>query len=251
MPFRVYSTSQSCFRSLYKTSTNTDTTANNTYTLKLAWKLETVKKKQCFHWDCLWAGTFSIDSGIFISLYASADHPLSQNIIHSSIARVVYEWWALAYKLTTIPGSTETMPNHAIWRLRGSLDENVSFLCCLILSSWFDCIGILYSSIRIGKQPLRLPKHTYEVPDIQKSVSAVHAKLFFFSKPSTKMADVGKLLWAQTLYIVFVSASVPLIAIKRWCLQVSSTLRICVHCRTPFYIAPPFPVTSTFSSVNL
>ena len=208
-PFRVYGTSQRCFRSLYKTSTNADITAKNAYTLKLAWKLETAKKKRCFHWDCLWAGTFSIDPGIFISLYASADHPLSQNIIHSSIARVVYEWWALAYKLTTIPGSTENVPNRAKRRLRGGLDKNVSFLCCLILSSWFDCIhvGILYSSIHIGKQPLRLPKYTCEVPDIQKSVSAVHVKLFiffFFSKPSTKMADVGKLLWAQTLYIVFV-----------------------------------------------
>ena len=47
---------------------------------------------------------------------------------------------------------------------------------------------------------------------------AAHAKLFiiflllsfFFSKPSTKMADVGKLLWAQTSYIVFVWVQVYL-----------------------------------------
>ena len=33
---------------------------------------------------------------------------------------------------------------------------------------------------------------------------------FFFSKPSTKMADVGKLLWEQTSYIVFVWVQVYL-----------------------------------------
>ena len=74
---------------------------------------------------------------------------------------------------------------------------------------------------------------------------------FFSGKPSAKVADVGKLLWPQTSYIVCVSASVPLIAIKRCCLRVSSTLRICVHCRTPSYIAPPFPVMPTFTSVIL
>ena len=41
------------------------------------------------------------------------------------------------------------------------------------------------------------------------------------------------------IHSLCVSASVPLIAIKHCCLRVSSTLRICVHCRTPFYIAPP------------
>ena len=41
------------------------------------------------------------------------------------------------------------------------------------------------------------------------------------------------------------SACVPLIAKKCCCLRVSSALRICVHCKTPFYIAPPFPVTPT------
>ena len=52
---------------------------------------------------------------------------LGQNIIHSPVARVVYGWWALAYKLTRMPGSTENVPHRAIWRLRGSLDENASF----------------------------------------------------------------------------------------------------------------------------
>ena len=42
-----------------------------------------------------------------------------------------------------------------------------------------------------------------------------------------------------------VSASVALIAIKHCCLRVLSTLRICVHCITPFYIAPPFSVMLT------
>ena len=57
---------------------------------------------------------------------------------------------------------------------------------------------------------LTVPKYTCKSPDILKSIIAAHAKLlifllfFFFSKPSTKLADVGKLLWAQTSYIVFV-----------------------------------------------
>ena len=55
----------------------------------------------------------------------------------------------------------------------------------------------------------------------------------------------------NVIHSLFVCADVPLIARKRCCLRVSSTLRICVHCRTPFYIAPPFPVTPTFTSVNL
>ena len=53
------------------------------------------------------------------------------------------------------------------------------------------------------------------------------------------------------MHILCVSASVPLIVKKRCCLQVSLTLRICVYCRMPFYIAPPFPAMPTFTSVNL
>ena len=49
----------------------------------------------------------------------------------------------------------------------------------------------------------------------------------------------------NVIHSLCVSASVPLIARKRCCLRVSSTLRICVHCRMPFYITPPFPVTPT------
>ena len=49
-----------------------------------------------------------------------------------------------------------------------------------------------------------------------------------------------------------VSASVLLIARKHCCLQVSLTLRICVHCRMPSYIiAPPIPVMPTITFVNL
>ena len=54
----------------------------------------------------------------------------------------------------------------------------------------------------------------------------------------------------NVIHSLCVSASVPLIARKRCCLRVSSTLRICVHCRMPFYIAPPFPVTPTFTSIK-
>ena len=76
---------------------------------------------------------------------------LGQNIIHSPVARVVCGWWAFAYKLTRMPGSTENVPHRAIWHLRGNLDKTpVSLLCCLTLSGWFDCIGVHYSSMRIG-----------------------------------------------------------------------------------------------------
>ena len=57
----------------------------------------------------------------------------------------------------------------------------------------------------------------------------VHHLSFFFSEPSAKMADADKLLWAQMLYIICVSASVPLIAIKRCCLWVSSFVYIVEH----------------------
>ena len=49
----------------------------------------------------------------------------------------------------------------------------------------------------------------------------------------------------NVIHSLCVSASVPLIARKQYCLPVSSTLGICVHCRMPFYIAPPFLVTPT------
>ena len=37
------------------------------------------------------------------------------------------QWWALAYKLIWMPASIEDVANHAIWQLRGSLDENAGF----------------------------------------------------------------------------------------------------------------------------
>ena len=57
-----------------KVFTNADTTLENVYTVKLAWKFETAKKNKHFCWDWPWA-TFSIDPGILISLYASAHRP--------------------------------------------------------------------------------------------------------------------------------------------------------------------------------
>ena len=129
------------------------------------------------------------------------------------------------------------------------------FLRCIKLSGWFYCISILYSSVSLV-QPFKtaemcLWSARYSKMHFSLLVSA-HTKLFifsassFFSKPSTKMDDVGKLLWAQMpLHSHCVSTSVPLIARKR-CLCVSSTLRICVHCRTLSYIAPPFPVMPKF-----
>ena len=38
-----------------KASTNADTTVENAYTVKSAWKCETAKKNQHFRWNCLWA----------------------------------------------------------------------------------------------------------------------------------------------------------------------------------------------------
>ena len=52
------------------------------------------------------------------------------------------------------------------------------------------------------------------------------------------------------IHSLCVSASVPLIAIKHCCLWVSSTLRICAHCRMPFYIAPPFRVHKSIIGIH-
>ena len=49
-----------------------------------------------------------------------------------------------------MPGLTENVPIHAIWHLRGSVDENAGFFHSLMLSDLFDTIGVLYSSIYIG-----------------------------------------------------------------------------------------------------
>ena len=78
---------------------------------------------------------------------------LGQNIIHSPVARVVHGWWALAYKLRRMPGSTENVPHRAIWHLRGIVDKNGSFS---LLSHTFGLIwlyNVLYSSIHIGSNP--------------------------------------------------------------------------------------------------
>ena len=42
------------YKAFLKVSTNVDTTVENTYTVKLAWKYETAKKNWRFHWDGLW-----------------------------------------------------------------------------------------------------------------------------------------------------------------------------------------------------
>ena len=47
-----------------------------------------------------------------------------------------------------------------------------------------------------------------------------------------------------------VSASVPLIARKCYCLRVLLTLRICVHFRMPSYIAPPLSVMPTLMATT-
>ena len=50
------------------------------------------------------------------------------------------------------------------------------------------------------------------MPDILKCIIAAHTKLFisfFVRKPSTKIADVGKLLWAQMSYGLYMDVSVP------------------------------------------
>ena len=70
---------------------------------------------------------------------------LGQNIIHSPVARVVYGWWALAYKLTRMPGLTENVPHCAIWHHRGSLDENA---CFSLLSHTFRLIWLYRHSLQ-------------------------------------------------------------------------------------------------------
>ena len=82
------------------------------------------------------------------------------------------------------------------------------FLCCLTLSGWSDCIGVLYSSVRVDNSLRNCGNALVKRQISQKSIFAAHAKLFFifffFSKPNGLMNDVGKLLWALMSYIVFV-----------------------------------------------
>ena len=87
------------------------------------------------------------------------------------------------------------------------------FLRCLTLSGWFDCIGILYSSIRVGRSlrncgnalvKRQISKKAFSPPTQNCSSSFFFFFKFFFSKPRGLMNDVGKLLWALTSYIVFV-----------------------------------------------
>ena len=40
---------------------------------------------------------------------------LGQKIIHLPVARVVYGWWAVAYKLVRMQGAIGYVANHAIW----------------------------------------------------------------------------------------------------------------------------------------
>ena len=104
-----------------------------------------------------------------------------RNIIHLLVARVVYGWWALAYKLIRMPGSIGYVANHAIWRLRGSLDENA---CFSLLSQAFMLVWLYRCSLKYHphwRKPAELPKCACEAPGIQKNVFAGHANhLSFF-----------------------------------------------------------------------
>ena len=68
-----------------------------------------------------------------------------QNVIHSPVARVVYGWWALVYKLIRMPGSIGYVANCAIWRLRGSLDKNA---CSSSLSQAFRLVWLYKCSLK-------------------------------------------------------------------------------------------------------
>ena len=85
------------------------------------------------------------------------------------------------------------------------------FLHCLTLSGWFDCIGVLYSSVCVGSNPAKIHLWSARYQHYFLLCKTVHhLSSFYFSKPSAKMADVGKLLWAQMSYIVFVWVQVYL-----------------------------------------
>ena len=45
----------------------------------------------------------------------------------ASFVKIEFPIPATQYLLSMMPGSTENVSHHAIWRLRGSLDENASF----------------------------------------------------------------------------------------------------------------------------
>ena len=153
--------------------------------------------------------------------------------------------------------------------LQNDVSEAVStkttvFHRCIKLSGWFYYIGILYSGIRVGTN-LKNCRNTLVKCQIFQTVffaarcrpcKTVHHLLssFFFSKPSAKIANVGKLLWAQTSYKVFVWVQVYFwLPEKCCCLRVFIDIEdLCrLYCRMPSYIAPPFPVIIVGSHIWL
>ena len=85
-----------------------------------------------------------------VDLTSTGLSSLDQNIIHSPLARVVYGWWGLHISLQECHNGLKTCSI-----VQYGVSESVStktpfFLRCLTLSGWFECIGILYTSIRVG-----------------------------------------------------------------------------------------------------
>ena len=76
------------------------------------------------------------------------------------------------------------------------------FQADLTISTFSTVVSALVAIFKTAKIRLwsgRYPKKRYCRPCTENC-----SQFFFFSKPSAKMTDVGKLLWAQTSYIVLV-----------------------------------------------
>ena len=120
--FEVSGALQVHFGSL-KVRINADTIVENFYTVKSAWKCEKAKENRRLHGDCLWdailhnkLATFFVNSGILLSLCASAHHP------HTTTA--TGEWmtsWPGPAKIVLLNlevGSTEcTCSRHLVLQL--------------------------------------------------------------------------------------------------------------------------------------
>ena len=109
-----------------------------------------------------------------------------------------------ACKPESMPGSMKNLANqygvqrHFWWKYQ--------FFFAVSLSGWCDCIDIFYSSICFSKKNFKSAiKHLWSARFSKKCCCCPREFVHhFFSKPGAIMADVGKLLWAQTSCIVFV-----------------------------------------------
>ena len=113
-------------------------------------------------------------------------------------------------------------------------------------STVVSALVAIFKTAKITPVKCQISKNALLPPTQNCSLSS-----FFSSKPSAKWLMLASSYGQKMSYIVFVRVQVYLWLPKKCCcLQVSLTLRICVHCKTPFYIAPPLPVMPTLMATT-